>query len=221
MESQYNRDLNRQYFRPLRSFQYRPSLHWGTATEEQLALADKIAEDYNMNPGNVLRLIVYADLALFRAQESELQRYYSDLAEITEFEATPQPIKRIVFEGETKAFRVENPYLIDHIYATIFELITARASFKKDGKKRSSSTIIKMIGTEIYNELTTRERITPFKSECILVQILSLYNIGLKRNEPLLTEEQHRAAQKARKAKGMTTQQYLTYCRGMGKNYHY
>ena len=221
MKSQYNRDLNREYFRPLRSFQYRPSLHWGTATDEQLALADKIAEDYEMNPGNALRLIMYADRALFRAQESELQQYYSDLAEITEFETAPQPIRTIVFEGETKAFRVENPYLIDRIYSTIFELIATQSSFKKDGKKRSSATIIKMIGTEIYKELTTREHITPWRSECILVQILSLYKIGLKINDPLLTEEQHRAVQEGRKAKRMTTEAYLTYCHGRGKNYHY
>jgi len=221
MESKYNRDLNREYFRPLRTFQYRPSFHWGTSSFEQLALADKLAEDYDMNPGNVLRLIIYADRALFRAQESELQQYYSDLSEITDFEATPQPIRRIVFEGDTKAFRVENPYLIDHIYRAVFDLLESRASFKKDGKKRSSASIIKMIGTEIYTELTTREHITPWKSDCILVQILSLYNIGLKINEPLLTEEQHNAEQQKRKAKGMTTEAYLTYCGGLGKNYHY
>ena len=221
MKSHYNRDLNTEYFRPLRSFQYRPSLHWGTATDEQLALADKIAEDFKMNPGNVLRLIVYADLAIFRAQESELQQYYSDMAEITEFESTPQPIRRIVFEGDTKAFRVENPYLIDHIYATIFELIAEQASFKKDGKKRSSATIIQRIGNEIFRELVDMEKLTARQSECALVQILSLYEIGLKINEPLLTEEQHIAIQNERKARGMTTESYPTYCHGHGKNYHY
>lgn len=229
------RDINRDFFLPLRWFRYEPNPYF--FDKEQIQLAEKLAEYYDLPPGNMMRLISYAEKALEWALKSEQMFSVDDWSELLQFEEQPEPIRKVTFHGKTKSFTIRNPYLIDILYQTTFGALKDIPSFgddlagspveallsqnPQDSKRRPSNHLIKLIGTEIYNDLINYNDISKWRAECILVQILSLYHIGLKVNKPLMTERQHNDYNSERKAKNMTIESYLSYCRGQGKNYHY
>jgi hypothetical protein len=220
MESQYQRDITQQYFRPLKSFLYNPSLHWSTANNKQLKLAEKLSKEYPIPEGNILRLIIYADVAWSYATDSEIQVYLSDMTEIAEFEKEPEPIEKIVFRGSAKSFEITNPYLIDQLYYSMIDLLNFQKIIKEKGakKKRPSAKIIHLIATEIYNELTQVEQITGSKPFYIAGYIFGLYNIGIKKDDYVMNEEQHEIDRQQKKIKGITTHSYRQYLRDKMKN---
>ena len=85
-------------------------------------------------------------------------------------------------------------------------------------KKRPSAKIIHLIATEIYNELTQIEKIKKWKSHCIVGFIFGLYNIGIKKDEFIMNQEQHEKDREQKKIKGITTQSYRQYLRDKIKN---
>lgn len=214
MESHYKRDISNDYFMPLKGFHYNPSVHPSVANNRQLALVKNLHRSYSIAEGNLLRLIVYADIALSYATESEIQLYYSDLQEIASFEHNPEPINKVVFRGENKAFEITNPYLIDELYKSMLNLIDFRKIIKNkhSKKKRPSGAIIKKIATELFHELTEAEGLSEWKSLCVIGYIFRLYGISLKSEDPILTEDEY-------KKQTFQPQPYLTYLSGRIKRY--
>ena len=203
---------------------------------DQIQLSEKLAEYYSLPPGNILRLIGYTEKALQWALKSEQMFSVDDWRELLQYEEQPEPIRKVTFQGEKNRFTISNPFLIDILYKQVFEALKkVPKSYTSDdlnfgspieaqlsktplvGKKRPSGHIIKLIGTEIYNDLCTWKTVTRRQAEGILAQILSLYKVGLK-DKPIMTEQQHREDCANNKVKA---ESYLTYCRGQGKNYHY
>ena len=230
-DSNYKRDINEDFFLPLTWYHYSPNPY--LFDKEQRQLAEKIAKYYNLPSGNILRLIGYAEKALEWALKSEQKFSVDDWSELLQFEEQPEPIRKVTFHGKKYSFTVRNPYLIDILYKQVFEAFKrVPKKFKVDdlhlgspieallahnpldGKKRPSRHIIKLIGTEIYNDLNTWKSVSRRQAEGILAQIFSLYKVGLK-DIPIMTEQQY-CAKHGGKSTG-----YLTYCRGQGKNYHY
>jgi hypothetical protein len=219
MKSQYKRDISEDYFRPLKTFHYNPSFHAVTATNKQLVLTTNLHRSYGIREGNMLRLIIYADISLRWATESEIELYYSDLHEIAEFEKKPFPIERIVFRGSDKplgypkSFEITNPYLIDKLYYSLIELINFQEIIKKkkSRKKRTSATIIKKVATELFNELTQVEKMSDWKSLCIIGYIFCLYKIGIKNEEPIMTEEKFNLLKHEKQIETETYLQYLAH----------
>lgn len=228
----YTRDIDKDYFLLLKWYRYEPNPY--LFSKEQIDLAEKLAQHYNLFPGNALRLIGYAERALIWALKSEQKFSVDDWSEFLQFQENPPPIRKVTFQGDGKSFVIRNPYWIDELYKRISELITTAniqgidetaaspiESLLKSNhitrKTRPSTRIIKKIGTEIYRELVDVEKLTKWKAECILVQILSIYKIGLRVGEPLMTEQEHSNDNSPHRKK----ESYLTYCRGQGKNYHY
>lgn len=229
-KSNYRRDINKDYFFPLSEFKFNPSFHWSVARYEQQRLTERLHERYNnITELDFLRLIVYAGRALGLASEVDIKLYFSDMEEIGSFEKEPFNIDKVVFRGYskesgyTKSFEITNPYMVDQLYHFLRELFDYRAIIKEkqSQKKPPSGEIIKLIGSEIFNDLIGHEDISTWKAECILAQILSIYQIGLRVDEPLMTEQQHQDYNSEMKEKNIPTESYLTYCRGQGKNYHY
>jgi len=230
-ESNYSRDTNDNFFLPLKLYHYSPNPYF--FDKEQIYLAEKLGEYYNLPPGNMLRLIGYAEEALEWALKSEQMFSVDDWRELQQFEEQSEPLTKVTFQGKKNKFIIRNPYLIDILYKQAFEALKRvpkrytgdDLSFGSpieallsrnplDGKKRPSGDIIKLIGTEIYNDLIQWKTVTRRQAECILAQILSLYKVGLKK-EPIMTERQY-----CDKHEGNASG-YLSYCRGQGKNYHY
>src|SRR5450759_1705335 len=108
MKSEYKRDISKQYFRPLKSFRYNPSIHSSFANNKQLALAKNLNRSYGIPEGNLLRLIIYTDIAFSWSYESEINFYYSDMSGIAEFEKEPEPIKELFFRGDNKSILITN-----------------------------------------------------------------------------------------------------------------
>ena len=212
MKSQYKRDISKEYFRPLKSFSYNPSFHPSVANNKQLVLAKNISRSYPIPEGNILRIIMYTDIAVSYATESEIDFYYSDMKEISDFEKEPISIEKVVFKGSAKSIEITNPYLIDRLYKSLFEIMDLRNILKErrtnKTKKRPSAKIIKLIATEIHNELTTVEKISSWKSCCIIGFIFALYSIGLKTEESIMTEKEFEI-EKA--TKQVITETYLSY----------
>jgi len=205
------RDTNKEYFRPLKSFRYNPFFHPSIANNRQLVLAKNLHRSYGIPEGNILRLIMYADIALSYPTDSEVQVYYSEISEIADFEKSPIPIEKVVFRGNAKAFEITNPYLIDKLYKSLLELIDFQkiTQEKRAKKKSTSAKIIKKVATELFNQLTQVENISNWRSLCIIGYIFCLYNIGSKSQGPILSEEKFNILQKGNQILNETYLQYL------------
>lgn len=218
MKSKYKRDISGDYHRPLSSFRYNPCYHPHVANNKQLVLAKNINRSYGIPEGNVLRMIMYAELALSHATEREIELSYSDLSEIIEFEQDPVPIEKIVFRGGSKSFEITNPYIIDNLYYSIIDLFNFQENIRKraEGNKSSSDALIKSVATEIFSELTIGEKITAGKSYCIIGFIFCLYNVHLESEDPILSEEQHNLLKRENQG---VTETYLQYLAARIKRY--
>ena len=172
----YKRDIAKEFFRPLKSFRYNPFFHPSIANNRQLVLAKNLHRSYGIPEGNILRLIMYTDIALSYPTNSEIQVYYSDLSEIADFEKNPMPIEKVIFRGNAKAFEITNPYLIEKLYNSLLELIDFQkiTQEKLAKKKITSATIIKKVARELFNELTQVEKISNWRSLGIIGYIFCL-----------------------------------------------
>lgn len=220
MKSEYKRDISQEYFRPLKSFNYRSDFHPSVANNKQIELTNKLSNEYGIPEGNLLRLIMYADIAWSYATESEMQVYYSDMTEIAEFEKVPEPIKEIFFRGNNKSILISNPYLIDKLYNSMLDFMDFQKILKEKKtdtkKKRPSAKIVKLIATELFNELKQVEKITEWKSYCIIGYIFCLYKIGIKKEDPIMTEEKFNYL---KNEKQVVTETYLQYLAHRIKRY--
>ena len=228
MESQPKREISQVYFVPLKSFKCRPLFHSSVANNKQMVLAKNLHRSYRIPEENALRLIMYTEIALSYTTESEIQVYYSDLKEIADFEKDPFQIEKVVFKGGskdaayTRSFEIANPYLIDSLYNSMIELLDFQKITKEKHKKEqsTSATIIQKVATELYIELTEKEKISKWKALCIIGFIFSLYKVGLKKDEPIMTEEEYNAQKEARNAKEIIiTESYLQYLGDQIKSY--
>lgn len=213
MKSKYKRDISGEYFRPLSSFRYNPCYHPHVANNKQLVLAKNINRSYGISEGSMLRLIMYAEIALSNAIDREIELSYSDLSEIIEFEQDPVPIDKIVFKGGSKSFEITNPHIIDNLYYSIIDLFNFQENVKKrgSGKKYSSDAAVKNVAAELFSELTRTEKISDGKSYCIIGYIFCLYNIHLESEDPILSEDQYNSL---KKEQHVLTETYLQYLAG-------
>lgn len=211
MKSLYNKDLTRRSFRPLKNFRYNPFFHPSVANNKQLVLAKNLSRSYGVTEMNVLRLIMYSDFALSYAHESEIQVQFSDLKDISEFDESREEVRRIVFTGDTKSFEITNPHLIDELYKSMQNFIEFhRIKNKKPNKKGISDTIIKKVANELYKELTEVERISEWRSLCIIGYVFCLYNVCLDSEQPIMTEEKFNLSDPEIRAPSETYLQYLS-----------
>jgi len=120
------------------------------------------------------------------------------------------PIEKVVFRTNAKAFEITNPYLTDKLYNSLLEFIDFQkiTQEKLKRKKLTSATVIKKVAKELFSELTQVEKISNWRSLCIIGYIFYLYNTGLKSEEPILSEEKFNLLQKG---KQVVTETYLQY----------
>lgn len=204
MKSNYKRDIYKDFFRPLSSYEYFPRF----ANKDQIELAERLSGIYGIPEGNMLRLIMYVDIAYSLALNKEIKYYYSDEKEILNFEQKPEPIQSILFKGKDKSIEITNPYLIDKIYKDCFmyykqpEVIQYKSYSPQSTNKYNHNAmlpindkktfpfgnIIKMIATDIYNELTKEYKLIERQACCVIGNIYVFYHIHLKYEEPILNE---------------------------------
>jgi hypothetical protein len=217
MKSPYKINLTRKNFRPLKNFRYNPFFHPSVASNKQLVLAKNLSRSYGITEINILRLIMYADFALSYAHESEIQVQLSDLKDISEFEESHEEVKKIVFSGQVKSFEITNPHLIDELYKSMQNFIEFhRIRKKKPKKKQSSDSIVKKLANELYIELTEIERISEWRSLCIIGYIFCHYDVCLDSEEPIMTEEKFNLSEAEKRE---STETYLQYLSARVKQY--
>lgn len=219
MESRYKRNLQQPYFRPLASLRFNPYLHCPNATN--YLVAEKLSETYGISLDKLFHLMRYVEIANSWAEESEIQLYYSDRQQVISFEKDPENILTIRFECKNKQIEITNPFVIDKIYSLLFDIYKDERQIQTNKKKRPSAKIVKLIATEIYNDLIPliRAEKPRWKALCIVGYIFGLYNIGLKSNDFIMNQEQHEADRIKKKNKGITTESYLQYISGHMKRY--
>jgi hypothetical protein len=212
MGKQSEGDTHRDYFKPLKSFRYNPYFHPYTAANKQTVLAQRLNKSYGVPLGNILRLIMYTDIALSLANESDLQLYYSDLKQIADFEKEPQIFDKLIFVGKNRSVEIENPFLIERVFRSMINLIDSRNIIrnKSNTKKKTSSVILKKVATELYRELCTEEKFSPWRSLCITGYIFALYKVRLDNEEIIMTEEEFDQKNKDNKVVSETYLQYLS-----------
>lgn len=203
---------NRDYFKPLKYFRYNPYIHPYTANNKQTVLAQKLNKSYGIPLGNILRLIIYTDVALSLANESELQLYYSDLKQIADFEKEHDAFEKLIFAGKSKSIEIKNPFLIERVFMSMINLIDSHSIIRRKGpkKERTSSLILKKVATEIYTELYEEEKFSPWRSLCIIGYIFALYKVKLDDGDTILTEEEYDQKNKDSKTEHETYLQYLS-----------
>ena len=219
MESRYKRDLSLQYFRPLKSVHYSPWSHF--PSPNKLELAEKLSRDYKIHIEKIFHLMKYVEIADSWALTSEIQLYYSDRQEVLKFEKDTEPIKTIKFECENKHLEITNPFVIDRIYSYLFKIYKDERHVQSDKKKRPSAKIVKLIATEIYNDLLPliQSEKPRWKALCIVGYIFGLFNIGLKSNDYIMNQEQHEADRIKKRRKDIPTETYLQYLSSHMKRY--
>jgi hypothetical protein len=214
MKSDEKSDNSKEYLSPLNSFRYNPLLNSSIANNKQMVLAKNLHRSYNIPEGNILRLIIYADIALHNTRGKERNLYYSDLSAIGDFINTQDPLEKIVFRGREKSFEIASPYLIDKLYHSLLGMVDFRNKGKESssGKKAASSVVIKELATELYTELTDKEKITGSRPLYIIGYIFSLYNVRLKKDDIILTEKEFKARLEKMHPEGITKPEtYLQY----------
>jgi len=218
MKSIYKREISADYFRPLSSFRYNPCYHPHVASKKQLVLARNLSRSYQFPEGNILRLIMYTEIALNNAVDRDIELSYSDLSEIIEFEREPEPIDKLVFKSKNKSFEIVNPFIIDHLYYSIIDLFNFQQTIKKrrSVEKISTDEPKKKVAAELFDELTQTEKISHGKSYCIIGFIFCLYNIHLESESPLLSENHYN---KLIKEDPGIKETYLQYLAGRIKSY--
>jgi len=211
MKSPYKINITRKNFKPLKNFRYNPFFHPSVASNKQLVLSKNLSRSYVSTEMNILRLIMYADFALSYAHESEIQVQFSELKDISEFEESHEDVQKIVFSGKTKSFEIINPHLIDELYKSMQNFIEFhRIRNKKPKDKHSSDSIVKKLANELYIELTDIERISEWRSLCIIGYIYCYYEVCLESEEPIMTEEQFNTSDMEKRAFSETYLQYLS-----------
>jgi hypothetical protein len=214
MKSDEKGEILQEYLSPLSSFRNNALLNPSVANNKQMVLAKNLHRSYQVPEGNILRLIVYADLALHETRVKERKLYFSDLSAIENFGKKPTSMEKVVFMGKEKLFEINSPYLIDKLYHSLLGIIDFRNTGEKNfsGRKTASSVVIKKLATDLYIELTEKEKITGSKPLYIIGYIFSLYNVGLKKEEPILTEKEFKARLKKMQPGGITNPEtYLQY----------
>lgn len=226
MKSGYKRDFEHQYFRPLSSFNPSPF----QADTLQTSLAKNLHRSYGIPEKNILRLILYADYALVLSMYSEFGFPEKELKEVLGFERELSYIEKITFtgrssSGEPKSMEITDPHLIDRLYKSMTEYLDLREYFRiknsNPTRKRSSGGILKKIATELYIELTGKEKITPQRSLYIIGYIFGHNYIGLKIDEPIISEQDFNDNKKHKKDEGLYVSEpsYLQYLAGRIKTY--
>lgn len=212
MVNQAKGGSHRDFFKPLKSFCYNPYFHPYMANNKQTVLAQKLNRSYGIPLGNILRLIMYTDIALSLADESELELDYSDLKQIAEFEKEPEIFEKLIFVGKKKSIEIENPFLIDRMFRSLVNIVDSRNIIKSKRKRRrkTSSVIVKKVALELYNELCNVENFSPWRSLCIIGYIFALYKVKLDDEEVIMTEEEFDLKNKDRKTSPETYLQYLS-----------
>jgi hypothetical protein len=212
MGKQSERSSQRDYFKPLKNFRYNPYIHPYTASNKQTVLAQKLNKSYGIPLGNILRLIIYTDVALSLSDESELQLYHSDLKQIADFEKEHDAFEKLIFAGKRKTIEIKNPFLIERVFMSMINIIDSHSIIRRKGqqKDRTSSLVLKKVATELYNDLCTEEKFSPWRALCIIGYIFALYKVKLDDGEFILSEEEYDLKNKDRKPEYETYLQYLS-----------
>jgi hypothetical protein len=214
MKSDEKGEILQESLSPLSSFLHNALLNPSVANNKQMVLAKNLHRSYQVPEGNILRLIIYADIVLNRTRGKERNLFFSDLSAIADSGKNKTVFEKVVFKGREKSFEISSPYLIDKLYNSLLAIIDFRNTGKKDFsvKKPASSASIKKLATELYSELTEKEKITGSKPLYIIGYIFSLYNVGLKKGEPILTEKEFKVRVDKMKPEGETNaENYLQY----------
>lgn len=181
------------HFKPLSEF----VCQW-PVTEGQILLSKKLANDYALAEDRFLHLIQYVEFAFLPDDSKIIQQAFEDITR----NLNPEDNFTVKLEYENKFTEITKDG----------DTITSKNwSVPFKGKKIFLEQSIKKIATEMFNELTGKDKLSDWKSYCIIGLIFAFYQIGINYNYPILTEVEHKISQPG--------ENYLSYLSGNIKRY--
>jgi hypothetical protein len=209
MKSRFKGGISKEELISLDSYPFYPRFSPHVKHEES-DLVVQLSDKYAIPKDNILRLILYVDYAYFWVRKGESPFLCRDPHGISGFELKPEPITSIAFKSKRTSIKIINPDIIDKLYSHFVKLYY-QPKPTKDKKKRTSVKDIKKIATDIFKELTEKEKIGPHQAMYVIGYIFAYYGIGLKYNNPIVSEEIYK--------KTHYRGNYLTYLKDNIKNY--
>jgi hypothetical protein len=187
----YSKVITDTHFKPLSEMKGKKF----SVTEGQIELAKKLNKDYLLSEYAFIVLIKYVEFAFLPDNDSQ------------EFEN----INRMLDSEESFTVRLEYENKFSEIIKDGDTISLKTDSTPSKRNKIFLEKSIKRIATEIFNQLTIKESISEWKSQCIIGFIFAFYQIGISYDHPIQTEAEHERSN--------SSENYLSYLSGNIKRY--
>jgi hypothetical protein len=199
-------------------FELRHCIRLFDISDKQIAVAQNIHRSFGIPEKSIINLIVFTGYILKSGEKSSPGFNYSFIREISDFLPVAGQISAVTFSGESKSLTVTNPELtgklMEALLAIIDNLSTEKVADSADPQIRDRN--IKKLAGELYEELVSNEKLTPWRALCAVGYIFLLFDLKLGSEEVLLNESEF---QNKIKASGDTAKSYLNYLSDRIKSY--
>jgi hypothetical protein len=174
----YSKVITDPHFKPLSDF----TCAWAV-TDGQIELSKKLASDYHLPEDKFLHLIQYVEFAFLPEKDSKTwQQAFEDTIRMLDEDNT-EKVFTVKLEYENKFSEITKD-------GDTIKVRNWRIPYK--GKKIFLEQSIKKIATEMLKELTHKDKISVWKSLCIIGFIFAFYQIGINYNFPIQIEAEYK-----------------------------
>lgn len=163
-------------------------------------LTERLSVEYGLSKEKVNHLIRYVVYAFGTSS------YFEEEIKVIDFNKSPEQILSVRFESNNKNFTIRDPKIIEKMYKL---LIGENNLFKLPHPY--TKEIVKKIATQVFLELTGKDKIPKSAAYCIIGFILAYYSYGICK-EKVMTEGEFIYDKIEKENKGTTvTKTYLQY----------
>ena len=186
-------------------------------SDKQIAVAQNIHRSFGIPEQNIIRLIAFTGYIISSTGKNSNNFNYSFIREVTEFLNDAGNIKTVSFSTESKSLTVKNTKLAGSLLESLVDLINSKSiTSGTTSASLSNNENIKQLAGELYEDLVTNEKLTPWRALCVIGYIYLLFDLKLDDEEQLLAEHEF---QQRNKNSGSNSKTYLNYLTDRIKNY--
>lgn len=200
------------------SLDFRHSQNSFDFNDKQMVLAQNIHRSFGITEKNILRLIAYTGYTVSSAARVLAGFNYNFIKEVSGFLPDARSIRKVSFTGETKSLDIMNGFIAQELFNSLLEIIENNKSGGdlKTSPALSADENVKMIATELLDELKNNEKLSSWRALCVIGYIFLLYDLKLENEDSLLSEADYR---RENKITGADSKSYLNYLSARIKNY--
>lgn len=163
-------------------------------------LTERLSKDYGLSREKINHLIRYVVYAFGTSS------FFDEEIKVIDFDRNPEQILSVRFESMNKHFTIKDRKIIDKMYKL---LIGENNLFKLP--QPYNKEIVRKIATQVFRELTGKEKISKSAAYCIIGLILAYHSYGVCK-EKVMTEGEFIYDTIEKENKGIAvTKNYLQY----------